>query len=71
MELTNHYLGLIVEAVETTGGYVDKFIGDAVMAMWGAPLPDADHAASAARGALRTLASVMQAKADAETPEDL
>ena len=67
MELTNRYLGLIVEAVEATGGYVDKFIGDAVMAMWGAPLPDPDHAASAARAALRALASVRQAKAEADT----
>ncbi len=66
MELTNLYLGLVVEAVETTGGYVDKFIGDAVMALWGAPLPDPDHAASAARGALRALASVMRAKAEAD-----
>ncbi len=66
MEVTNTYLGLIVEAVETTGGYVDKFIGDAVMALWGAPLPDPDHAANAARGALRALASVMRAKAEAD-----
>jgi class 3 adenylate cyclase/CHASE2 domain-containing sensor protein len=42
--LTNQYLGYIVDAVEATGGYVDKFIGDAVMAIWGAPLNDADHA---------------------------
>jgi adenylate cyclase len=66
MELTNLYLGLVVEAVETTGGYVDKFIGDAVMALWGAPLPDPDHAASAARGALRALGGVMRAKAAAD-----
>jgi adenylate cyclase len=66
MELTNTYLGMIVEAVETTGGYVDKFIGDAVMAMWGAPLPDPDHAANAARGALRSLAGVTRAKAQAD-----
>ena len=66
MELTNLYLGLVVRAVETTGGYVDKFIGDAVMALWGAPLPDADHAANAARGALHALAGVMQAKAEAD-----
>jgi adenylate cyclase len=66
MELTNLYLGLVVEAVETTGGYVDKFIGDAVMALWGAPLPDPDHAASAARGALRALAGVTRAKAEAD-----
>ncbi len=66
MELTNLYLGVVVEAVETTGGYVDKFIGDAVMALWGAPLPDPDHAANAARGALQALAGVMRAKAEAD-----
>src|SRR5206468_6241942 len=33
--LTNEYLGYIVEPVEATGGYVDKFIGDAVLAIWG------------------------------------
>jgi class 3 adenylate cyclase len=66
MELTNGYLALIVDAVEMTGGYVDKFIGDAVMALWGAPLADPDHAASAAQGALRALASVMRAKAEAD-----
>jgi adenylate cyclase len=65
-ELTNFYLGLIVGAVEATGGYVDKFIGDAVMALWGAPLPDPDHAASAARGALGAIAGVLRAKAEAD-----
>jgi adenylate cyclase len=66
MELTNRYLGLVVEAIETTGGYVDKFIGDAVMALWGAPLPDHDHPASAARGALQALHGVLQMKAEAD-----
>ena len=51
MEVTNRYLGYIVEAVEATGGYVDKFIGDAVMAMWGAPVDDAEHAVDAVRAA--------------------
>jgi adenylate cyclase len=37
------------------------------MALWGAPLADSDHAASAARGALQALASVLQAKAEADT----
>ena len=52
MELTNGYLQIIAEAVDATGGYVDKFIGDAVMAIWGAPAKDAEHAASAAGAAL-------------------
>src|SRR5712691_4365548 len=44
MQTTNQYLGYIVEQVEATGGYVDKFMGDAVLALWGAPLRDAQHA---------------------------
>jgi class 3 adenylate cyclase len=56
--LTNRYLGLIVESVEATGGYVDKFIGDAVMAIWGAPVPDPAHAVHAVRAALGAVARV-------------
>jgi adenylate cyclase len=65
--VTNTYHALMVDAVEATGGYVSQFLGDAVMAIWGAPLADADHAASAARAALRIVESVMRAKADADT----
>lgn len=65
-EVTNQYLGLLVAEVEKTGGYVDKFIGDAVMAIWGAPVPDADHAAHAAQAALGGLAAVVAAKQAAD-----
>lgn len=50
---TNEYLTLIVEEVEATGGYVDKFIGDAVMAMWGAPVALDDHPISAVAAAIQ------------------
>ncbi|HJU17159.1 MAG TPA: adenylate/guanylate cyclase domain-containing protein [Stellaceae bacterium] len=66
MQVTNAYLALIVAAVEATGGYVDKFIGDAVMGIWGAPAPNPDHAAAAAHAALRAVAAVMRAKAAAD-----
>ena len=66
MEVTNTYLAMMAEAVETTGGYVNQFLGDAVMAIWGAPVADPDHATSAARAALRLVESVMRAKANAD-----
>jgi adenylate cyclase len=66
MALTNSYHALMVEAVEAFGGYVNQFVGDAVMAIFGAPVPNPDHVACAARAALRVVASVMQAKADAD-----
>ena len=52
MRVTNQYLGYIVEQVEATGGYVDKFIGDGVLALWGAPAPDPQHAIHGVQAAL-------------------
>ena len=66
MAVTNTYHAMMTEAVEATGGYVNQFLGDAVMAIWGAPLPDPDHAASAARAALRIVEKIMQAKTEAD-----
>jgi len=63
----NKYLGLVSEQVEATGGYVDKFIGDAVMALWGAPAADPHHAANAIRTALTALERVEQARMEDES----
>lgn len=49
---TNEYLTLIADEVESTGGYVDKFIGDAVMAIWGAPVALDDHTGKAVKAAI-------------------
>jgi class 3 adenylate cyclase len=48
----NEHFAMIARAVEDTGGTVDKFIGDAVMAFWGAPEEQPDHAERACRAAL-------------------
>jgi class 3 adenylate cyclase/CHASE2 domain-containing sensor protein len=58
--LTNRYLEYIVDQVEATGGYVDKFIGDAVMAIWGAPLTDARHALNGVGAALAAATRVRE-----------
>ncbi len=51
--LTNEYLSAMSDVVEEHGGYVDKFIGDSVVAVFGAPVEDSDHARNAVRAALR------------------
>lgn len=43
-ELLNDYFAVAVPAVKAANGTVDKFIGDALMAVFGAPYPMADHA---------------------------
>jgi len=64
--VTNRYLTYIVEQVEATGGYVDKFIGDAVMAIWGAPVTDSRHAVNGIRAAMATVARIRQEQEAAE-----
>jgi adenylate cyclase len=51
MELTNRYFKVIVKVIDRMGGYVDKFIGDSVMAMWGAPASATNSAARAMKSA--------------------
>jgi adenylate cyclase len=55
------YLSAVSKAIVEEKGTIDKFIGDAVMAFWGAPLPDERHAEAACRAALacrRAMASL-------------
>jgi adenylate cyclase len=44
VNVLNGYFDEVVNLVTTGSGYVDKFIGDAVMAVWGAPLQQSNHA---------------------------
>jgi adenylate cyclase len=51
-QFMNEYLTPMTDAVLAHAGTIDKYIGDAVMAFWNAPLDDPDHAGHAARAAL-------------------
>ncbi|MDO8400869.1 MAG: adenylate/guanylate cyclase domain-containing protein [Bradyrhizobium sp.] len=50
--LLSSYLDTMSREVSAHRGTIDKFIGDAVMAFWGAPAANPDHAADACRAAL-------------------
>ena len=51
VEILNQYLTLIADCIMRNGGTLDKFIGDAAMAFWGAPLPQEDYVMKAVRAA--------------------
>ncbi len=48
----NEHLNMMVSVIFKHQGTLDKFVGDCVMAFWGAPLPQPNHAELAARAAL-------------------
>ena len=50
--LMNEYLSAMTDIIESYGGYVDKYIGDSIVAVFGAPVDDPDHACNAVRAAL-------------------
>ena len=60
----NEYLTAMSRIVLEGKGTVDKFIGDAIMAIWGAPLEDGDHAANCVRAAFRMMKKLETLRAD-------
>jgi adenylate cyclase len=52
------YLELLSDTIGSHGGTIDKYIGDAVMALWNAPRADPDHIAAACRGVLACRAAL-------------
>jgi adenylate cyclase len=60
--LLSGFLDIMSREISRHGGTIDKFIGDAVMAFWGAPATNADHALDACRAALACQHSLRASK---------
>jgi len=52
VDLLNSYFTLVTDIIIQYGGYLDKFVGDAVMGVFGALMPDPNHAQTAVQAAL-------------------
>jgi adenylate cyclase len=64
VDLLNRFFAVVVDEIDVRGGLVNKFVGDAVLAVFGAPVPVPDHATRA----LAT-ARAIAARLPAEMPE--
>ncbi|HEX9115473.1 MAG TPA: adenylate/guanylate cyclase domain-containing response regulator [Anaerolineae bacterium] len=55
IELLNDYYTLMMDAIAEEGGVVNQMVGDGLMAIFGAPLPKADHCLRAVRAAIQMI----------------
>jgi len=71
METLNDYLARMTDIIIEYGGTINEFIGDAIFAVYGAPIPHHDHAERAAASALamqRAMADINRANAEHGRP---
>jgi adenylate cyclase len=68
VQLLSRYFDEMTQVIAAQDGTVDKFIGDAIMAFWGAPAPTADHAARACEAALWSQRKLAELRAARDVP---
>jgi adenylate cyclase len=62
--LLNDVLSRLTQVIRAHGGTIDKYMGDCIMAFWGAPVPQPDHAARAVDAAVAMCANLAQFNAE-------
>jgi adenylate cyclase len=60
IDMLNRFFGLATEAIMRSDGFINKFLGDALMAIFGAPAPQPDHSYNAAVAALEIQQAVQK-----------
>jgi class 3 adenylate cyclase len=60
VSLINDYLSAMTEIIDAHGGFVEKYVGDAIDGVFGAPVDDPDHALNAVRAALACKAKLRE-----------
>jgi adenylate cyclase len=66
MQYTSRYFAALSEAIMANNGTVDKFIGDAVMAIWNAPIGDENHVTHACNAVLACIEANRELNAEFE-----
>lgn len=69
-EFLNRHFGLLGGCIDAEQGTVDKYIGDSVMAFWGAPAAQTDHAVRACRAA-KAIAATLREDNERRSAKDL
>jgi class 3 adenylate cyclase len=69
VDLLNRYFARIVPVIEEHGGYLNKFVGDAVVVVFNGPVDQPDHAERATRCALALQATVRAMNKEGRFPE--
>ncbi len=65
--MLNAHFEIVARCIEAEGGTLDKYIGDSVLAFWGAPEDQPDHAHRACRAALAIAEEIAAAQAKADS----
>lgn len=60
LNTVNAYLALVADVVKKHDGTLDKYIGDCVMAFWGAPAPQPDHAKACVHAAIEAQRAIQE-----------
>ncbi len=65
-QLLSAYLRTMTEILQSTGATLDKYLGDGIMAFWGAPIGDPNHAANACKAAVLMMRALKELNAKGE-----